>query len=463
MKTCDEDDLSETVDELSNAFSSGIAPVDYLQLPPCCCEQEDCTNYQAWLDMKLRLENKLTLTVDIGHALVQRHEELYQRHEELYQRHEELYQESGSKIEESDSSRMEEDHTRISELIEENQVLEKRLNQALLNSEVNEISSENLLRDLQDARQTVTRLTAENTSYASLESSLLKVTNERDDLLQERGVESAKAKRTEQELTSLQVKNSKLHSEVQQLRDELKQRNLYQKEFKGSLLQSAKSQIQKLYAKLSLTTALESTALTKSLEDACAHNEELKQYVRELEHFLVDARDEILALRQDTEQQELRVETRPYTHNNEFRGIFKEDALDVNVKIASGSDSKIRRTPQQSLTILLCDVLSKFFFLVGILSYWFFCAKVTWIAMLKEDQWPGIIGYLLSTTIPFVVVCRVAKKQPRQSLYEATLVNITSFMGASVCVFVGWRIVYEIRTVLALSYINGLIPSIIGM
>ncbi|KAJ3970081.1 hypothetical protein EV361DRAFT_917836 [Lentinula raphanica] len=442
------DDQTKTIEQLTYAFSSGIAPLESPSMPACCCQHNDCPNYEAWQKMKLRLEERLLLTVDIGHELLQRHQELSQNF-----RRKAEGQESPTGTEQS--------RTRVSELIEEKQRLEKQLNQALVMSEVTEASSETLHQELKDARQTIAHLTVDNAKYTKLEARLLEVTKERDDLKQEREIESAKAKRTEQDIVQLHLKNSKLRSEIQQLQEELEQRDAHQKEYKGSLVQSTRAQIHRLYAKFSLTAASESIELKKSVEALCEHNEELMQYNRELEGFLVDARDEIHALRQEIEEQGINVQTLQHTGHDDPQET-SEDALDVDVKIMyENSDSNVHENSQQSLTILLNEIALKFFFLVGILSYWFFCAKMCWVTMSKEDHWSRIADFVSSSIISLVFLCKAARQRHEKNLYEKTLVDLTSFIGVLFCVFVGWRVIYEVRAVLLLSYLNYVIGSIV--
>ncbi|KAJ3720465.1 hypothetical protein C8R42DRAFT_722177 [Lentinula raphanica] len=431
----DDPETDEIIEELSNAFSSGIAPTDISSTLMCCCQQDDCQNYRAWEDMRSSLENKFTLT--IGH-------ELLQRFENLRQQHDVERQESPTAIEDGQAQ--------ISQLITEKQNLEKQVNQALVHHEVAEAALETLHKELHDAHQTIAHLTADNVMYGNLESRLLEVINERDDLQQEREATSTKTRRTELDLARLQAKITKLRGEVWRLQHELEQKELHQTDFRGSLLQSTKSQIQRLVAKLSFTRVTESTELTKSLEDMCTANDRLKRHNKELEAFLVDARDEIQLLRQEVEEKDARIPTR--------QNIVEHDELqetEVAVDIGIEYSSVIYEIPQQPRIATPCNAIVKFFFMVGILSYWVFCAKAIRQAILKEDDWPRIIEYVTSGTISLIFIGRAMEKQSYGSLYEAILVNVTSFIGASFCVFIGWRIAFEIRVVLALSYINHIV------
>ncbi|KAJ3835723.1 hypothetical protein EV361DRAFT_873931 [Lentinula raphanica] len=283
------EDLKEVIEQLRQAFTSGIAPVHSFSTQTCCCQRDDCENYRGWQDMRSHLEEKITIMIgavwlkpleeslinvelDIGHALTRHYQDLVQQRTET---------------EESNLPMgVEDNQVQISELIKRKQDLERQLNQASVLNDINEASLDKLHEELQEALKSIAHLSADNANF-------VEVMNERDDLRQELDVKSAKAKQTE----------PKLHAEVLRLQHELEQYTLQQMDFKRSLLQSAKAQIQRLYNKLSLTTASESTELTKSLEAVCIINEELKQHNEELKSLLVDARDELHALRQEVEEQ----------------------------------------------------------------------------------------------------------------------------------------------------------------
>ncbi|KAJ7246615.1 hypothetical protein C8J57DRAFT_1241259 [Mycena rebaudengoi] len=86
-----------TIDDLAQALEnvSHVASPEPPALFFCCCGREDCENVQAWLGMKTRLEIRLTLSAEVGQALLQRHEAYVRRHEaEQRVRREASYQES---------------------------------------------------------------------------------------------------------------------------------------------------------------------------------------------------------------------------------------------------------------------------------------------------------------------------------------------------------------------------------
>jgi hypothetical protein len=88
-----------TIDDLTQALSnfSQVTPDSLINLT-CCCGLSDCENSQAWLERKSQLESRLTLSageqlgldsqghsscrsVEVGQALLQRHEAYIRQHE----------------------------------------------------------------------------------------------------------------------------------------------------------------------------------------------------------------------------------------------------------------------------------------------------------------------------------------------------------------------------------------------
>ncbi|KAJ3716223.1 hypothetical protein C8R42DRAFT_725414 [Lentinula raphanica] len=437
-----EDETTEIIEELSNALSSGIAPLDSSSTLACCCQQDDCENYRAWQDAKSSLESKFTLTV--GHELLQRFEGLRQQHN----------------TEERDSPTVvEESQVQISELIMEKQNLEKQLDQAFIHTEVIEAALDSLHKELQEAHQTIARLTADNVMYSNMEPRLLEVINERDDLQQEREAASANARQAELNIARFQAKISEflLHLHAASNKPSFSKApsrgdccsRMQNLKFKGS------------NAKFSLSRATESTELTKSLEYMCTANERLKRHIEEVESLLRDARDEIQVLRREVEEQGADLPTLPIIEYNELQDALNKD--EVTIDVGMEYNSEVYEFPQHPQKATLRDIVLKFFFLVGILSYWVFCARAIGHTMLREDDWLRVVKYVLAGTISLVFIGWAVEKQPDGSLYEMILINVTSFIGASFCIFIGGRIVFEIRAVLALSYIDYIIGLVAHM
>ncbi|KAJ3811982.1 hypothetical protein F5876DRAFT_75281 [Lentinula aff. lateritia] len=285
------DDLTNTIDDLTLALNnfSRVPSPEPPSLLSCCCQREDCENLKAWQAMKLRLENRLILSAEIGQALLQRHEAYVRRHENC-------------SVNDGHSSSSEDGVFRLTELLKEKHVLEKRLTQALVNNEVTEVSSKTLHQELQEARTMISRLSASHAKSIGWETRLSVVNRERDDMQQERDFESQRARLAESRFAALKDKTSKLRSEVRQLQDELEQKRLQRMESTESLLQNARSRIQILHTTFGSQSTSESAEVTNVLESLVNDNEGLKRDNAELQSLLAESRDDLHALQQEVEE-----------------------------------------------------------------------------------------------------------------------------------------------------------------
>ncbi|KIK64794.1 hypothetical protein GYMLUDRAFT_56777 [Collybiopsis luxurians FD-317 M1] len=301
------DDITNTIDDLTlalNNFSRVPSPEPPTNLT-CCCQREDCENFKAWQETKSRLESRLVLSAEIGQALLQRHEAYVRRHEVGWALHCSINEDTSSSGEDGDSRR-------LSELQREKNALEKRLTQALVNNEVSEVSSKTLHQELQEARNTISRLSASNAKSIGWETRLSVAAKERDDMQQERDFESQRARLAESRFAALKEKTSKLQSEMRRLQDELEQRRLLRMESTESLVQDAKTRIQILQASIgSPSTLSENSELTKVLESLVDDNEGLKRDNAELQALLTESRDDLHALQQEVEEQRANIPINP--------------------------------------------------------------------------------------------------------------------------------------------------------
>ena len=80
------------------------------------------------------------------------------------------------------------------------------LNQALVNSEVTEVSNKAILQELQDAQSTITRLTAHHARSIGWDTRLSAALRERDDMQQERDAETHRARLAESRFAVLKDK-----------------------------------------------------------------------------------------------------------------------------------------------------------------------------------------------------------------------------------------------------------------
>lgn len=78
----------------------------------------------------------------------------------------------------------------------------QRLNQALVNNEVTEVSTKTILHELQEARATISRLTTHHARSVGWETRLSSAIQERDDMQQERDSESSRARLADSRLAT---------------------------------------------------------------------------------------------------------------------------------------------------------------------------------------------------------------------------------------------------------------------
>ncbi|KAF8076810.1 hypothetical protein FPV67DRAFT_1472745 [Lyophyllum atratum] len=296
---------NSTIDDLTLAlanFSRVPSPEPHAPLA-CCCGREECENMKGWLEVKSSLESRLILSAEVGQALLQRHEAYVRRHEvreghkrqQLSADHEESH--------EDDESLPDPSTLQIIELVKERSRLEKRLNQALVNSEVTEVSTKTILHELQEARATISRLTAQHARSVGWETRLSTAIREKDDMQQERDGESNRAKLAESRFAAMKDKTAKLQSEVRRLQDVLEERRLHRLESSEHILKDARVRIEALHSsQLGQTAAVEHTELTNVLESLVNDNETLKRDNAELQNMLTESREEMHTLQEEVEE-----------------------------------------------------------------------------------------------------------------------------------------------------------------
>ncbi|KAF9266131.1 hypothetical protein L218DRAFT_897035 [Marasmius fiardii PR-910] len=292
---------TSTIDELTQALAnfSRLPSPEPPSIINCCCRREDCENLRAWSALKARLESRLTLSAEIGQALLHRSDIFSQRHEALNHKGESSNEEYAS----GDDSESQDDECRLSQLTKEKRDLERRLTQALVNSEVTEVSNKTILQELQEANLTISRLSSHHARSVGWETRLSAATKERDDMQQERDFESQRARLAESRFVALKERTSKLQVEVRRLQDELQEKRVHRLESSKSIIQEARSQLQILHQSLGNTHTTDTGDFTQMLESLVDDNEVLKRDNTELQTLLAQSRDDMYALQQEVEEQ----------------------------------------------------------------------------------------------------------------------------------------------------------------
>ena len=120
----------------------------------------------------------------------------------------------------------------------------QRLNVALVNNEVTEVSNKTLLQELQEARDTISRLTAHHARSMGWDARLTAALKERDDMQQERDSESHRARLAESRFAALKDKANKVQNEVRRLQEALEEKRHLRLESSESILSEARSRLQ---------------------------------------------------------------------------------------------------------------------------------------------------------------------------------------------------------------------------
>ena len=189
--------------------------------------------------------------------------------------------------------------------------LPQRLTQTLLNLEVAESSNRTLLHEIQESRTTVARLNAQYARSIGWDTRLMSITQERDDLREERKSESVRAKAAESRAAKLAEKCAKLQAELYTARGELETSRLTHEADSEELLKDAKQRLQQLSATLFPTSPGAPSPIdaevTRVLENLVGENEVLKKDNTELHHMLGESREDVKNLREELEEQSVRL------------------------------------------------------------------------------------------------------------------------------------------------------------
>ncbi|RPD66795.1 hypothetical protein L226DRAFT_476686 [Lentinus tigrinus ALCF2SS1-7] len=298
-----------TIDELTNALTnaSRLSSPEPENVCTCCCGREECENSKAWATLKAKLESRLVLSAEVGRALLERHEALVRRQGQ--QRHTD---DSGDTVS-SDSSV----DVRVAELVKQNAVLEKRLAQALMHTEMSETSKKALLQELEEARTDVARLSSQNARAVGLENRLAMALQEKDDLKQELDSSTQRVRMTETRIISYREKCAKLQAQVTRLREDLESQRVHRHELSEEILSDARQRLEQLqHYQLGHAADIQDTEVTKVLETLVADNEALKRDNAELQNLLAAEREELHSLQEELEER--RASDTPFRRGHRF-------------------------------------------------------------------------------------------------------------------------------------------------
>ncbi|OSD04469.1 hypothetical protein PYCCODRAFT_1407364 [Trametes coccinea BRFM310] len=285
-----------TVDELTRTLSSvsRLSSPDPEDICTCCCGREECETSKGWAAFKTKLEGRLLLSAEVGRALLERHEALVRRHDSPH-----------LPPSESDDTVTPESpvDARVAELLKQNALLEKRLTQALVHTEVCEASKKELLQELDTARTDLARLNAQGARSVGLENRLAIALQEKDDLQQELDSATQRARMAEMRLVSYRDKCAKLQAQVTRLRDDLDSERAHKYEISEEVLSEARQRLEQLQHQHSGRTSFAADdEVMKVLETLVADNEALKRDNAELQTLLSASREDLRSAQEELEE-----------------------------------------------------------------------------------------------------------------------------------------------------------------
>ncbi|KAL4081515.1 hypothetical protein V8B97DRAFT_1863528 [Scleroderma yunnanense] len=285
------------IDDLTLALTnfSRVPSPEPLHTVSCCCGDEDCETTKNWLALKSKLESRLILCAEVGSALLRRHEAYVRQHER-----------SGTESRDEVNKKDAEVDARIAELIKENALLEKQLNQALVNNEIAEASNKCTLHELEEERSAVSKLTARHARSVALDARLATVLQENDDIRQERDSEAQRAKLAEARVATLEDRTDKLQAEVRRLQGNLEMRRTQRLESSESLLQEVRTHLEELQSNhIRKSTVGDNTEVSRVLEALVVDNEALRADNEQLHSLLSESREDVQALQAQVEEQKI--------------------------------------------------------------------------------------------------------------------------------------------------------------
>lgn len=116
-----------------------------------------------------------------------------------------------------------------------------------MNSEVIETSNKVVLQELSEARSNLTRLTTQQVRSVGIEARLTTVTQEKEDIQQERDSADQRARLAEARIVALRDRCSKMQDQLNGLHRDLEEQRSHRLELSEEILQGARAQLKVLH------------------------------------------------------------------------------------------------------------------------------------------------------------------------------------------------------------------------
>ncbi|KZV86382.1 hypothetical protein EXIGLDRAFT_724824 [Exidia glandulosa HHB12029] len=295
-----------TIDDLTLALSSFSSPPTPEPAPlACCCGRgDDCDATRSWNRVRAKLERGLTLSAEVGQALLQRHEAYVRKYNALDEQANDSSRmliearERAGALQQTNDGLVK----RLDDLLKEYNEAEKRLGQALMSHEVSDSSNKALLQELDTARSVIDRLSAQNARSAGWDLKLGAAAQEIEDLKQELDAERHRNKVAESKAAAVHQRYAKLEADLHWARGELEHMRATRSEFSQDILNEARTRLRAMQQSPADEPVKPQEEVTQILESLVADNELLKKDTAELQNLLAEAREDSRAMRDELEE-----------------------------------------------------------------------------------------------------------------------------------------------------------------
>ncbi|EJD36583.1 hypothetical protein AURDEDRAFT_188345 [Auricularia subglabra TFB-10046 SS5] len=300
---------TSTIDDLTLALTSFSSPPTPEPAPlACCCGRgDDCDATRSWNRVRAKLERGLTLSAEVGQALLQRHEAYVRKYNALEEQASDTARMLVEARERAEALQQTNDalSKRLDDMMHDYTDAEKRLGHALMSHDVSDSSNKALLQELDTARSVIERLSAQNARAVGWDMKLAASIQDADDLKAELDSERHRTKVAETKCSAAMERCAKLEADIHFAGEELEHLRATRSEFSQDILDDARARLRALQGAGSLPgsgSVGPTREVTEILETLVADNEVLKKDTAELQNLLAESREDNRILRDELEE-----------------------------------------------------------------------------------------------------------------------------------------------------------------
>lgn len=300
---------TSTIDDLTLALTSFSSPPTPEPAPlACCCGRGDeCDATRSWNRVRAKLERGLTLSAEVGQALLQRHEAYVRKYNALEEQASDTARMLLEARERAEALQQANDalSRRLDDMMHDYTDAEKRLGHALMSHDVSDSSNKALLQELDTARAVIERLSAQNARAVGWDMKLAAAIQDADDLKAELDSERHRTKVAETKCSAALERCAKLEADIHFAGEELEHLRATRSEFSQDILDDARARLRTMQGAGSLPGSGSigpTREVTEILETLVADNEVLKKDTAELQNLLAESREDNRVLRDELEE-----------------------------------------------------------------------------------------------------------------------------------------------------------------